>query len=81
MDRKRDILRVTTIIVHRVNASPSYPVLQLQIALWLTTLQYAFTAQTLDWHGSTQRSFMHALLLAQSAFIVHSGRQDGGRPI
>lgn len=73
------ILHVTTIIVHRVNGSPSYPEMQLHTGLCLTTLHKAFSPH-LPIHGSTQRSFKHALLLAHSAFDVHSGRQFGGRP-
>lgn len=72
-------LHGTTITVHRVNASPSYPEMQLHSALCLTTLQTAFSPH-LPIHGSMQRSFIHALLLAHSAFDVHSGRQFGGLP-
>lgn len=73
------VLHVTTITVHRVNGSPSYPEMQLHTGLCLTTLQRVFSPH-LPMQGSTQRSLIHALLLAHSAFIVHSGRQFGGRP-
>lgn len=73
-------LHVTTIIVHRVCGSPSYPALQVHTGLCLTTLQYEFKPQA-PIHGSTQRSFSQALLLGHSLLEMHSARQLGGRPI
>lgn len=65
--------------MHLIWASPSYPGVQEQTGICLITLQIAFSPQA-PGQGSIQRSFLQALLLGHSAFIVHSGRQFGGRP-
>lgn len=62
-----------------VNASPIYPSLHVQTGVWLITLHLASNPQA-PGHGSLHLSLIHALLLGQSEFIVHSGRQFGGDP-
>lgn len=51
------------------------------MGLWFITLQMAANPQT-PGHGSTHLVFTHALSLAQSALMVHSGLQppDDGVP-
>ena len=55
-----------------VKGSPSYPSLQVQVAIWLMTRHWALTPHS-PGHGSTQCNLWHALLEGQSALIVHSG--------
>lgn len=63
-----------------VNGFPEKPLLQVQIGLWLKTLQLAFNPQTLL-HGSMQLLFLQAFSNGHSELIVHSGRQPGGVPV
>lgn len=66
---------------HSINGSPVKPDEQLQIALWLTTLQMAFGAHTSATHGVLHCWLRQALSWAHSELITHSGRQFGGIPI
>lgn len=62
-----------------VNGSPVIPSGQIQIGVWLSTLQTAPVPHE-PGHGSLHFSRIHAKLLGHSELIVHSGRQFGGCP-
>lgn len=47
--------------------------------MWFKTWQSALEPHE-PGHGSLHFSLIHATLLGQSEFIVHSGRQFGGEP-
>jgi hypothetical protein len=63
-----------------INGSPVYPSLHLHTGLWEITLQKALIPQE-PGQGSIHLSLTQAKLPKHSAFIVHSGLQQGGRPI
>lgn len=54
--------------------------MQEQVGVWFITEQTAFIPQD-PGHGSMHLFLMHALLLAHSELITHSGLQFGGEPI
>lgn len=56
------------------------PLGQLQDGLWFTTAHNALVPQD-PGQGSTHFSLIHAKLLGQSGFMVHSGRHVGGLPM
>lgn len=62
-----------------VNGFPVYPSRQVQVGVWLTTVQSALTPHE-PGQGSVHFWRMHAKLLGHSALIVHSGLQLGGDP-
>lgn len=63
-----------------MNGSPVYPAIQTQTGECLTTVQVVLEPQE-PGQGSLHFSFWHARFPGHSAFIVHSGRQLGDRPI
>lgn len=63
-----------------LKGSPVISTGQVQMELWLNTLQTAFKPQD-PGHGSTHFLLMQAKLLEHSELIVHSGRQFGGIPM
>lgn len=67
--------------MHRTKGSPVHCGGQLQIGLWLTTLQMARSAHGPDVQGFTQRELIQALSCGQSELTIHSARQFGGMPI
>ena len=63
-----------------LNGSPVKSSGQEHAGVWWIILQIAPNPQE-PGHGSLHFSFMHALLLGQSGFMVHSGLQFGGLPM
>lgn len=55
-----------------MKGSPSYPVGQLQLGMWLTT-KHSAPCPHVPGQGSIHFKFLHALLGEQSVFSVHSG--------
>lgn len=55
-----------------VNASPTYPGIQLQFGAWFITVQEAYRPQ-MPGHGSTHLLRMQALSDGQSELNTHSG--------
>lgn len=80
LDRKKNCLRGGGCGRQLVNGSPIYPSMHWQFGIWLSTEHTAKLPQD-PGQGSTHFSRIQALSLAHSEFIVHSGRQLGGRPI
>lgn len=65
--------------LHRTKGSPVKPREQLQIGLWFTTLQNAFSPHVFG-HGSVHFCLIHALSCGHSELTTHSGRHCGGIP-
>lgn len=63
-----------------MKGSPSYPEMQIQFGVWLTTLHSAKEPQT-PGQGSLHFWLMQAKWLEHSVLLTHSGRQFGGEPI
>lgn len=63
-----------------MNGSPVNLGRQVQIGLWLITLQSAFCPQ-IPIHGLEHFCFIHASWLLHSELMIHSGRHPGGLPI
>ena len=78
--RKNSGLRGGGLGKQLVNGSPVYPSGQVHTGVWLMTVHWAPAPQD-PGHGSTHFSRIHALLLAHSELITHSGLQLGGLPI
>lgn len=62
-----------------LNGSPVNPFLQEQIALWCTTLHWAFSPHC-PIHGLTHFWFTQARSCEHSELKVHSGLHEGGVP-
>lgn len=77
--KNKENMSLRGIGLHLRNGSPECPGLQLQIGLWLITMQTALIPQV-PTQGSTHFWFMHASLWGHSALTVHSGLQAGGLP-
>lgn len=62
-----------------MNGFPVFPRLQVQIGLWLITLQSEFIPHV-PGQGSMHLLLLQALLKAHSELTTHSGLQPGGVP-
>jgi len=71
---------LSCICVQRLNGSPVWPLLHVQIGIWLSTWQFAFKPHE-PIHGSRHFWLMQANWLGHSALITHSGLHDGGEPM
>lgn len=76
----RSCSTAATSILQRKNGSPVYPISQMHIGVWLTTLHSAFNPHEPE-HGFRHFLLIQARFVAQSVLLVHSGRQFGGDPI
>lgn len=75
-----EIRLLLSTLTQRTNGSPLKPMLQLQIALWLTVWQRAFIPHV-PGQGSLHFWLMHDLSCEHSELTTHSGRQFGGAPV
>lgn len=65
---------------HCTNASPTKPIEQIHIGVWLTTRHSVLAPQD-PGQGSLHFWLMQARLLTHSELLTHSGLQFGGEPM